>query len=80
MAETQCIIPDCTRIAYCRGLCHACYTLAGGLVRSGSTSWNELTANGLAVTPKAHRQSSPMMAAFKKLKGKAEDTDAPSQE
>ncbi len=42
LADNECLVPKCGRMAKSRGLCGACYQAAKTLVDSGKTTWEEL--------------------------------------
>lgn len=46
MKKDKCLVPNCPRDRYTRGLCHAHYVGAGKIVRDGLCTWEELEENG----------------------------------
>ena len=57
--KPQCIVPDCTNKATCRGMCSKCYSAASALVKDSKATWGEMEKLGLALPPK--RNTSPNM-------------------
>ena len=39
MDKPLCVIPDCGRVAYSRGICRRCYLAAAASVRQRKTTW-----------------------------------------
>lgn len=57
MTTTKCLVPTCTRTQSARGLCHAHYQLACGLVRKKKTTWGKLEKEGKVLPSKAHKRA-----------------------
>lgn len=49
-----CLVENCGRKVYARGLCGACIAKARRMVREGQSSWNEIERLGL-IQPAAYR-------------------------
>ena len=47
-AADQCVIPNCSRSRYSRGLCKPCYQSTAARVQRGDVSWKQLIESGLA--------------------------------
>lgn len=64
MPTKPCLIPGCGKpqAMSMKGLCMTCYSAAKKKVDSGATTWEKLTAAGLAEAPKT-----PFDLAFEKL-------------
>ena len=41
-----CIVPDCRRASYCRGICHSHYNSATKLIERKQTTWDKLEKSG----------------------------------
>ena len=44
----ECLIPDCKRKTYARGLCANCYQSAIRMIRNERTTWEQLIKEGFA--------------------------------
>jgi hypothetical protein len=61
----RCLITNCVRFPFSRGLCSACYTAARVAVKSGKTTWLDLETRGLAkVKAKRGRKHGAFVRAF----------------
>lgn len=49
MNELHCLIFDCSKQIYARGLCFAHYRSAQSSVKKGRTTWEKLVADGMAL-------------------------------
>lgn len=64
-----CLMPDCARDIYCRGVCRACYNTLHKQVQKGETTWEELEEADLVLP--SERQKSPALRALERLRRKS---------
>lgn len=64
-----CVVPDCTRQVYSRGLCVPCNRAARKLIERGEATWEELESMKPPLAlPKKGDQVNPLVAAFRAAK------------
>lgn len=60
----RCIVHECGREERSRGLCHACYMYARRRIDNGSTTWEEMEADGRCLPTKQAKENQPDRAAW----------------
>jgi hypothetical protein len=65
-SKTTCLIRGCQNPVQGRGLCKACHSSAAHLIRTGTTTWEELEELGLAIG----KRESLFIQAFQRVKNK----------
>lgn len=73
MKENKCLIENCDRNVYSRGLCDICYQIARLMVRKSETSWTYLIEKGLAKDVRARGNDSLFKIEFLKIKNSNND-------
>lgn len=64
----KCMIPECDKVAFVRGVCQACYRSALNYIDRGMATEKELIDKGLILPGKQRGARSPFSAALKKAR------------